>query len=126
MVGLVPTTHPSACAEASGEVGPRDKPEDDTCGVEAVVTKYWFRPKRFGYGATPVTWEGWVSTSVFAAGLVWAMLEFTRTIELARTGAVAASMIAVYVALVAAAIWGFVRFSRYKTSGEWKWRWGGE
>lgn len=25
--------------------------------------KYWFKPKRFGYGATPTTWEGFVSTA---------------------------------------------------------------
>ncbi len=24
--------------------------------------RYWFRPKSFGYGATPVTWEGWAVT----------------------------------------------------------------
>ncbi len=23
------------------------------------MTRYWFRPKRYGYGATPVAWEGW-------------------------------------------------------------------
>ena len=22
--------------------------------------KYWFRPKRFGMGAEPKTWEGWL------------------------------------------------------------------
>jgi hypothetical protein len=26
------------------------------------MTRYWFRPKRYGYGATPVTWEGWALT----------------------------------------------------------------
>ena len=24
--------------------------------------RYWFRPKAFGYGANPVTWEGWAVT----------------------------------------------------------------
>ena len=23
---------------------------------------YWFRPKRYGYGATPITWQGWLLT----------------------------------------------------------------
>ena len=33
------------------------------------MTEYWFRPKRYGYGATPVTWQGWALT--FAApGLI--------------------------------------------------------
>jgi hypothetical protein len=26
------------------------------------MSRYWFRPKRYGYGATPITWEGWVFT----------------------------------------------------------------
>jgi hypothetical protein len=25
-------------------------------------TGYWFKPKSFGYGATPVTWRGWAWT----------------------------------------------------------------
>ena len=27
----------------------------------------WFRPKRFGFGWTPATWEGWVVTAAVAA-----------------------------------------------------------
>ena len=90
------------------------------------MARFWFRPKKFGYGATPITWEGWVSTAVFAAVFMVATLEFARTIELVRTGAEAAWMIAVYVALMAVALFGFIRFSRAMTDGEWKWRWGGE
>ena len=26
------------------------------------MSRYWFKPKRYGYGATPITWEGWVFT----------------------------------------------------------------
>jgi hypothetical protein len=26
------------------------------------MARYWFRPRRYGYGATPVTWEGWALT----------------------------------------------------------------
>ena len=29
----------------------------------------WFRPKRFGWGLTPITWQGWVYALV-AAGLL--------------------------------------------------------
>jgi hypothetical protein len=28
------------------------------------MNKYWFRPKRLGYGFVPVTWEGVVATLV--------------------------------------------------------------
>jgi hypothetical protein len=27
-----------------------------------MTERYWFRPKSFGYGATPVTWEVWLLT----------------------------------------------------------------
>jgi hypothetical protein len=26
------------------------------------MKKYWFRPKRYGYGFYPITWEGWIAT----------------------------------------------------------------
>jgi hypothetical protein len=26
------------------------------------MSTYWFRPKRFGLGATPCTWQGWLFT----------------------------------------------------------------
>jgi hypothetical protein len=30
--------------------------------ITGKTERYWFRPKSFGYGATPVTWEGWLLT----------------------------------------------------------------
>jgi hypothetical protein len=30
----------------------------------------------------------------------------------------------VWVALIAAATWWFIQFSRRRTDGEWRWRWG--
>ena len=26
------------------------------------MTRYWFKPKRYGYGFYPVSWEGWLAT----------------------------------------------------------------
>jgi hypothetical protein len=34
------------------------------------VTQYWFRPKRFGYGATPITWQGWAVTIATVLAMV--------------------------------------------------------
>ena len=34
------------------------------------MTAYWFKQKRFGYGATPVTWQGWVLMLVYLAIVV--------------------------------------------------------
>ena len=26
------------------------------------MKKFWFRPKRLGYGFAPISWEGWLAT----------------------------------------------------------------
>ena len=38
-------------------------------GADRVREGYWFAPKRYGYGAKPVTWQGWAVTLGFAAAL---------------------------------------------------------
>jgi len=30
-----------------------------------IKKQYWFRRKRYGYGWTPNTWEGWLATAMF-------------------------------------------------------------
>jgi hypothetical protein len=85
------------------------------------MTRYWFRPKRYGYGATPVTWEGWVVTlgvAVVVAGSIVAM-----NVLVDRSNAVAWLLWAV---IVAAVTYWFVALSRRRTEGEWRWRWGAE
>jgi hypothetical protein len=32
--------------------------------------KLWFRAKRFGWGWTPISWQGWVLTLVYIVSLV--------------------------------------------------------
>lgn len=37
------------------------------------MPRYWFKQKRFGYGSTPATWEGWAVTILsllLCAGIV--------------------------------------------------------
>ena len=81
------------------------------------MTTYWFRPKRYGYGATPISWQGWVVT--LGAALVIAAITIFLTrqtaLDLWFWVAVAADVI-VIIALV--------QVCRRKTEGEWRWRWG--
>jgi 4-hydroxybenzoate polyprenyltransferase len=81
------------------------------------MTHYWFRPKRYGYGATPVTWQG----SVFTVGMAVAMIAVSLTLRLETRNlwALAALVIFDVLALVVLAV-----VSRRKTDGEWRWRWG--
>ena len=82
----------------------------------------WFRPKKFGYGVTPIHWKGWVSSFV----LVFAMLSVVRFMILSVPGGSARPLwemlfgAAICVGLLA----GFSWFARGKTAGDWRWRWG--
>jgi hypothetical protein len=72
---------------------------------------YWFRPKLFGWGAVPVTWQGWLAT----LGLVVLALPVAWLIE--TRGLWFAAPLGPLVA-------GFVWLYWAKTDGDWKWRWG--
>ena len=37
--------------------------------------KYWFKRRRFGWGWTPVTWQGWLTVAFFI-GLIIARRVF--------------------------------------------------
>ncbi len=34
------------------------------------INPFWFRPKKYGYGAYPNTWEGWLLTFVYVILLI--------------------------------------------------------
>jgi hypothetical protein len=75
---------------------------------------YWFKTKRYGYAATPVTWQGWaiVGASVLAIALA-ALLVPPNAWGWTTFFAVEAAIITVLCVV-----------SRRKTEGEWRWRWG--
>jgi membrane-bound ClpP family serine protease len=71
---------------------------------------YWFVPKMFGFGATPVTWQGWALTLGFAA-LLAADIRFTHHVG-----------VQVALGIVLAVV--FCAIAWAKTEGGWRWRWG--
>ncbi|MGH6952324.1 MAG: hypothetical protein ACREH4_15785 [Vitreimonas sp.] len=82
------------------------------------MSKMWFAPKRFGYGATlPIAWQGWAVYAGYAAALVGAfsLLEQVTPQGLRLAGQVGAI-------LVLTAI--LITVTRAKTEGGWRWRWG--
>ncbi|HLL28697.1 MAG TPA: hypothetical protein VKT73_13735 [Xanthobacteraceae bacterium] len=79
---------------------------------------YWFRPKRYGYGATPVTWQGWAVTVIAAAFVALCVLNLTLG-EQSLWRWIATVVLLVLVTLAT------VYVCRLKTDGEWAWRWGG-
>jgi hypothetical protein len=85
------------------------------------MTEYWFRPKRYGYGVTPTTWQGWTVTFAFAAALAISIIAMNLVVGRSNIGAWL-----LWGVLVAACTWWFVQFSRRRTDGEWTWRWGAD
>jgi hypothetical protein len=72
---------------------------------------YWFRPKLFGWGAVPVTWQGWAATFTMIVAAT-AVARFAEVRDLA--------LLVLLVPLVAAFSW----LCWLKTDGDWRWRWG--
>jgi hypothetical protein len=83
------------------------------------MTGYWFRPKRYGYGATPVTWEGWAVTFAVVVLVAGSVLVMNLLVDRGN----AFAWLAWAVGLSLLMLW-FVRLSRRRTDGEWRWRWG--
>ena len=81
------------------------------------MAEYWFKPKRYGYGATPVTWQGWAVTLATVLAMVAVSLYLRLTVK---------SLWALVALLIfdAAAIAALVVISYRKTDGGWRWRWG--
>ena len=85
------------------------------------MTTYWFKPKRYGYGATPVTWEGWAVVLISAALMAGSIIVMERF-----AGAANPAGWLIWAVVVAAGVLWVVQFSRRCTDGEWRWRWGRE
>jgi hypothetical protein len=86
--------------------------------IEArAMTDYWFKPRRFGYGATPVTWQGWALTIGTVVVVVMVSMVLPAVADGSAWGLTA-------VVIDVAAIAGLLIVSRRKTDGEWRWRWG--
>lgn len=80
------------------------------------MTRYWFCPRKYGYGAEPTTWQGWaiVAAYILVLGLLswWAQ------------GGVNTERLAVFLVSALALTIGLIWICRKKTDGEWRMRWG--
>jgi len=83
----------------------------------------WFKPKTYGYGASPANWKGWVAVLVY--GLVVLLFTWALIVVPARDGSGPGTMqVALFLALSVAVTGTFIRITRARTDGEWRWRWG--
>jgi len=85
--------------------------------------EYWFRPKRYGYGAEPSNWKGWLATGAFIAFAVAISLEFLVWPATSGDEFVRAELLT-WIAVLGVATGAFIWLCWKKTEGEWRWRWG--
>ena len=79
------------------------------------MPRYWFRQKKFGYGATPNTWQGWALTiasalAVFGVILAGPMIQD----NVLRAAWIGLGLTVTVVPTVA--------ITYIKTEGGWRWR----
>jgi hypothetical protein len=82
----------------------------------------WFKPKTYGYGASPLNWKGWAFIAAYVLALTataYAFAGANRAGLLVRPIGTLA-LLAVLVLLTGA----FLVVCRRKTDGAWRWRWG--
>lgn len=83
----------------------------------------WFVPKTYGYGAAPVTWEGWALVFAFIAGvLLAAWLLIVRPVQAGQ--GVGFGRIAAFLAIDLVLVALLIVVGQAKSSAEWRWRWG--
>ncbi|HEX8301657.1 hypothetical protein [Sphingomonas sp.] len=80
-------------------------------GFYRVRPGYWFAPKAFGWGAVPVTWQGWLATAIYVA-LAVAVARIAQHRS--------SSWLIIFVPLTL----GFALLAWAKTDGAWAFRWG--
>ena len=80
---------------------------------------YWFKPKRYGWGATPANWKGWLATFGFIAiayAFIAGLIAFRSELTIGAVIAWAVGLVAVELL--------FIWVAWKKTDGVWRWRWG--
>lgn len=72
------------------------------------MKKGWFGPKRFGVGISPRSWEGWLVTALFVAGLALTMRIATPMLAASTGlsfGVIGFTTLAIWLALYVVVIW---------------------
>lgn len=77
----------------------------------------WFKPKLYGIGAFPATWQGWALTLAYGGLMVGMGLWQDRQGGEADAG---------WWTIVSIATLVFIVIAWKKTQGGWRWRWGGK
>ncbi len=83
--------------------------------------KIWFRAKRFGWGWRPVTWQGWLVTAAYIAGII-VIAQHAVVITETSTSTTKTFLWNYFPSLIILTI--VMIWICYKTGEKLKWRWG--
>jgi len=90
-----------------------------------MANQYWFKPKTFGYGASPTTWEGWALVVGYCVVVTIATLGVLILAEPGKATAVVQwTLWLVWLVVIGVATAALTVVSKRRTDGEWRWRWG--
>ena len=81
------------------------------------MNEFWFKPRSFGFGATPVTWEGWAVVAIYLAAVAGIVL------MVKLRGGVSGDLTLALGCLAIATV-AMILLSWVKTDGAWVWSWG--
>lgn len=87
--------------------------------TKSAKQQYWFKRRRYGYGWTPTTWQGWLAVSAFLFVAIGSAVTLIAVYE----GVYDSELIWVYMNIVFVALAGFIIVSTKKAPVP-KWRWG--
>jgi hypothetical protein len=71
----------------------------------------WFAPKRYGWGAVPISWQGWALTIAFVA------------VAITSARAFHGKPLLIFAVMIPVTLVFLVICAR-TTKGGWRWRWG--
>ncbi|MEZ5970929.1 MAG: hypothetical protein R3C31_03895 [Hyphomonadaceae bacterium] len=81
---------------------------------------HWFKPKRYGLGAYPASWQGWALTAAYLVFVVCLSAWFGEDNSLIE------HRVTPFLVITAAATIIYVGIAWRTTEGGWHWRWGGK
>jgi len=82
------------------------------------MERYWFKAKRYGYGWTPATWEGWVVFLVWLVAFIRLTAFFSVQMQISGPGNVYWYVPLVFL-ITGALVW--VSWAKGEPA---RWRWG--
>ena len=88
--------------------------------MKQAESKYWFKRRRYGYGYTPVAWQGWLSV----AGAVGVMISSAFIILPSDSQTPSPSQALSFIAVIAVILVVLIKTTYAKGPIPARWRWG--